>query len=181
MTRRELETALGGLLEAFPNAFNPARMERIQAILSGVSIGDIRRLSTHILDHARYAPLPEDFKRGIAELGIKREVVAEPGRSAKKRRINIAYIEGDWFFDDEYVFNRASRASVIRSMTPDHPMVIKAADKERLCFEGKAKFIPAVGSGFPEPDKSVYEFFYPETRKPEGFKALKLEVPSAAK
>jgi hypothetical protein len=179
-TRAELENALGGLLEAFPNAFNTARMERITAIVQGIALSDLKRISEHILDHARYAPLPEDFKKAIRDLGITKSSAQTRDASYRKKKIDIAYIEGDWFFNDDYVFNRALRVTVLRAQNPDHAMVKKAAEKEVECLAGRAKFIPAVGSGFPDPTKETLDFFYFKNDKKTVFDDIleKIRVPS---
>jgi hypothetical protein len=165
-TRSELENALGELLDLFPSAFSNARMKRITEILKGVALDDIKRISSRMVDSSRYAPLPEDFKQAIIDLGIKKSfALPQYQHKPKQKKIEIAYLEGDWFFDDEKVFKRGKSvrdcATVYRKDEPDHPMVKKAFEKEKLCLEGKAKFIPAAGSGFPDPSKETLDFFYP--------------------
>lgn len=163
MTRKDFENVFKGLLDAFPSAFNAARVERITAIIHGFSQNDLKRLNDHLLDKSRYAPLPDDFKTAISELGLIRGSQAQSA-PYKTKKIDIAHLEGEWFFDDYKVFARGKSVKdcrmVIRSENPDHPMVIKAALKEKECLAGNARYIPTTTYQKGEIKEEVYEFFY---------------------
>lgn len=108
--------------------------ERVALIFDEVkflSIADFEKLVNHMIGNQRFAPLLSDFKKAIAEMGLRpeRKFQVIETTAAKIYPENYFYhLEGNAWADNFYIYLRGRTIRecgvVIKADQPHHPLVL---------------------------------------------------------